>query len=96
MKRTSQLFTSMMPEIESDAESINLSVADRLEEVAQILDAQRANVFRVGAYRRAAAMLRGLNRPIDEIARLGKPSRHWRDSCPLHSSASDHGTVANA
>src|SRR5688500_458416 len=45
----------------------NSSVAERLSEVARILEAQGANVFRVGAYRRAAAMLRGLDRPVDEI-----------------------------
>ena len=50
-------------------ERINSQVAVRLAEVALILEAQGANVFRVGAYRRAAAMLRGLERPIDEIVR---------------------------
>ncbi len=58
----------MMPKKSSDG-SINSSVATRLEEVAQILEEQRANIFRVGAYRRAAAMLRGLKRPIDNIVR---------------------------
>jgi hypothetical protein len=53
----------------SSASSINSSVASRLDEVAQILEEQGANVFRVGAYRRAAAMLRGLQRPIDQIVR---------------------------
>lgn len=48
---------------------MNASVAARLDEVAQILEEQGANVFRVGAYRRAAAMLRSLKRPIDEIVR---------------------------
>jgi DNA polymerase/3'-5' exonuclease PolX len=37
--------------------------------VAQILEEQGANVFRVGAYRRAAAMLRGLKEPIDQIVK---------------------------
>lgn len=50
-------------------QTVNSQVAERLAEVAQILEAQGANVFRVGAYRRAAAMLRGLERPIDEIVR---------------------------
>ena len=48
---------------------VNSQVAERLAEVARILGAQGANAFRVGAYRRAAAMLRGLERPIDEIVR---------------------------
>jgi DNA polymerase (family X) len=62
------------PETPGDAEQaavplVNVSVADRLDEVAQILEEQRANVFRVGAYRRAAAMLRGLTQPIDQIVK---------------------------
>jgi len=52
-----------------NARSINSLVANRLDEVAQILDEQGANVFRVGAYRRAAAMLRGLQEPIDQIVK---------------------------
>lgn len=58
----------MMPKKSSDG-SINSSVATRLEEVAQLLEEQQANIFRVGAYRRGAAMLRELKRPINEIVR---------------------------
>lgn len=50
-------------------QTINSQVAERLAEVARILEAQGANIFRVGAYRRAAAMLRGLERPLDEIVK---------------------------
>lgn len=50
--------------------TVNSQVAERLAEVARILEAQGANVFRVGAYRRAAAMLRGLEHPVDEIVKL--------------------------
>lgn len=50
-------------------QTVNSQIAERLAEVARILEAQGANVFRVGAYRRAAAMLRGLERPIDEIVK---------------------------
>jgi len=46
---------------------INSLVATRLDEVARILEEQGANTFRVGAYRRAAAMLRGLKRPVNLI-----------------------------
>jgi DNA polymerase (family 10) len=52
-----------------NARSMNSLVANRLDEVAQILEEQGANLFRVGAYRRAAAMLRGLQKPIDQIVR---------------------------
>ena len=49
--------------------TVNSQVAERLAEVARILEAQGANIFRVGAYRHAAAMLRGLDRPVDEIVK---------------------------
>ena len=49
------------------AATMNSFVAMRLDEIALILEKQGANVFRVGAYRRAAAMLRGLKQSIDEI-----------------------------
>ena len=48
---------------------MNSLVASRLDEVAQILEQQGANVFRVGAYRRAATMLRALQEPIDQIVK---------------------------
>lgn len=50
-------------------EETNSFVATRLDEVARLLEEQGANVFRVRAYSRAAALLRGLDRPIDEIVR---------------------------
>lgn len=49
--------------------SPNGHIAARLDEVARLLDRQRANQFRVQAYRRAAGTLRGLERPVDEILR---------------------------
>ena len=48
-------------------EPVNAHVADRLEEVARILDEQGANSFCVGAYRRAAVTLRQLKRPVSDI-----------------------------
>lgn len=48
---------------------LNAAVAGRLEEVARILEEHGANRFRVAAYRRAAARLRGLGRPIEELLR---------------------------
>lgn len=44
-------------------------IADRLDEVAGILEAQDANVFRVMAYRSAARTVRELERPIDDIVK---------------------------
>ena len=48
---------------------VNLAVAKRFEETAALLEAQEANPFRVRAYRQAAATLRGLGRPVDDIVR---------------------------
>jgi hypothetical protein len=46
---------------------VNEAIAERLEEVARLLEEQHANPFRVRAYRRGAATLRGLERPVAEI-----------------------------
>lgn len=48
---------------------LNDEIARRLEEVADLLEAQRAIPFRVQAYRRAAASIRHLPRPLLEIWR---------------------------
>ena len=46
---------------------INAQVGRRLEEVAELLEEQGANVFRVQAYRRGAETVRRLARPVSEI-----------------------------
>ena len=45
----------------------NASIAGRLDELADLLERQDANPFRVAAYRRAADSLRGLETPVDRI-----------------------------
>jgi hypothetical protein len=50
---------------------LNEDIAGRLEEVGRILRDQGADRFRVLAYRRAAAVLRRLDRPIDDLFRDG-------------------------
>lgn len=45
----------------------NLEIGRRLEEVADLLEAQQANPFRVQAYRRAAASVRRLSKPLAKI-----------------------------
>lgn len=45
----------------------NAQIAERFELVADLLEAQGANPFRVGAYRRAAETLRGLRRSVVEL-----------------------------
>jgi DNA polymerase (family 10) len=49
----------------------NRQVAARLDEVAQILEEQGANRFRVGAYRRAGETLRRMPRPVSEVLKEG-------------------------
>jgi DNA polymerase (family 10) len=49
----------------------NADIARRLEETAEILQAQGANPFRVQAYRRAAENIRHLAKPVAEIWREG-------------------------
>lgn len=53
----------------SSHEVSNRDVARRLDEVAQLLETQGANPFRVRAYRLAAEELRQLPVPVDEIYR---------------------------
>lgn len=47
--------------------AINRRIAARFDEVAALLEQQGANFFRIGAWQRAAAMLRSLALPVDEI-----------------------------
>jgi DNA polymerase (family 10) len=51
----------------SDSTQLNQKIARRFDEVASLLEEQAANPFRVRAYRRAAEVLRGLDRPVDAI-----------------------------
>lgn len=53
----------------NDSSMENVEIARRLEEVADLLDAQRANPFRVQAYRRAAASVQHLAKPLTEVWR---------------------------
>ena len=46
---------------------LNTRIALKLEEMAELLEQQDANRFRINAYRRAAASLAGLQRGVDEI-----------------------------
>lgn len=53
---------------------VNLKIARRLDEVAQILSEQGGNPYRVQAYRNAATNLRRLARPVDAILKeAGEP-----------------------
>jgi hypothetical protein len=50
---------------------VNADYAARLDEVAQVLEEHGANPFRVNAYRRAAAVLRGLGEPVAALVERG-------------------------
>jgi Holliday junction resolvasome RuvABC DNA-binding subunit len=48
-------------------DSLNQVLASRLDEIGRLLEEQEANPFRTQAYRRAAALLRGLPEQVDAI-----------------------------
>jgi Holliday junction resolvasome RuvABC DNA-binding subunit len=50
-------------------EILNVEIAQRLAEVAQLLLEQGANPFRIRAYRHAAETLRSLGKPVTQILR---------------------------
>jgi DNA polymerase (family X) len=47
----------------------NAEIADRLSAVAQLLTLEKANPYKIRAYRRAAATIRGLGDSVDELVR---------------------------
>lgn len=49
-------------------DDLNRRIAGKLEEAAELLERQAANPFRVGAYRRAADTVAGLERDLGQIA----------------------------
>jgi hypothetical protein len=53
------------------ADLLNARIAARLDEVARVLEQQRANPFRVRAYHRAADTLRRLPRPVRDVLEEG-------------------------
>ena len=74
-------------------QKMNAGIATRLEEVADILEAQQANPYRVQAYRRAAMTVRYCHRSMDEIVReegierIAESAGHWRKPVAHDSSA---------
>jgi DNA polymerase (family X) len=53
----------------------NAEIADRLASLAQLLAAEKANPHKIRAYRRAAAVIRGLGESIDELVRCNEDLR---------------------
>lgn len=59
-----------MPSHPQELEELPLAndrLAERLDELAELLEAQHANPFRVRAYRTGAVTIRGLKQPVTEI-----------------------------
>ena len=52
----------------------NEAIADAIEAVGTLLEAQEANPFRVRAYHRCAGILRGLERPATDLLEVGGPA----------------------
>lgn len=61
MKRTGAKTTGAEPPLD------NQEIARRLDEVAELLEAQEANPFRVRAYRSAAETVRSLKEPVHQL-----------------------------
>ncbi|MCS6779094.1 MAG: helix-hairpin-helix domain-containing protein [Geminicoccaceae bacterium] len=55
----------------SGGDGLNARIAERLRRAADLLEAQGANPFRVGAYRRAAETVAALERPVEQVWREG-------------------------
>jgi DNA polymerase (family X) len=53
----------------------NAEIADRLASLAQVLTVEKANPYKVRAYRRAAAVIRGLGESVDELVRSNSDLR---------------------
>lgn len=62
------------------ADPLNAHVADQLDETARLLEEQKANPFRVRAYRNAASTVRELPRGVDDI--LDAEGLDWLDRLP--------------
>lgn len=53
----------------------NAEIADRLSAVAQLMTVEKANPYKVRAYRKAAAVIRGLGESVDELVRSNEDLR---------------------
>lgn len=53
----------------------NAEIADRLSALAQLLTIEKANPYKIRAYRRAAIVIRGLGESVDELVRSNEDLR---------------------
>jgi DNA polymerase (family 10) len=58
-----------VPQTQESGPLSNAEIADRLSSLAQMLTMEKANSFKVRAYRRAATLIRGLGESVDELVR---------------------------
>src|SRR5205823_122400 len=49
----------------------NTQIADRLDEIADLLELSEGDMFRIGAYRNAALTVRGLSRRLEDMVQDG-------------------------
>jgi putative hydrolase len=49
---------------------VNEAIAGKLREIADVLEQQQADGFRIAAYRRGADTLETLRQPVEEIVRI--------------------------
>ena len=49
---------------------VNDAIAGKLREMAEVLEQQQADVFRIAAYRRATDTLEMLRQPVEQIVRI--------------------------
>jgi DNA polymerase (family 10) len=53
----------------------NAEIADRLSALAQLMTVEKVNPYKIRAYRRAAAVIRGLGESVDELVRSNEDLR---------------------
>ncbi|MGO4211027.1 hypothetical protein AB4Y89_19180 [Terriglobus sp. 2YAB30_2] len=60
----------------------NAEIADRLSALAQLMTIEKANPYKVRAYRRAATVIRGLGESVDEMVRSNEDLRVYSEKSP--------------
>ena len=66
-----------VPPLSQSGPLSNAEIADRLSSVAQLLRVEKANPYKVRAYRRAAGVIRGLGKSVDALVRSNEDLRDY-------------------
>jgi DNA polymerase (family 10) len=69
------LHQTSVPQTTGPVPLSNAEIADRLASLAQLLTAEKANPYKIRAYRRAAAVIRELGESIEELVRCNEDLR---------------------